>query len=855
MGMTHTLGIATILTHPFLANALIAGTAIALAAGIAGYFLVLRGQVFTGDALGHVAFTGAAAALAFGLDVRVGLFVATIGIGLVMGLLGERGKADDVVIGNVLAWVLGLGVFFLTLFVSGNSAGNGSAGVNVLFGSVFGLGPRQTMLATVVALAVAAAQYAIARPLMFASVDPTVAAARGVPVRLLGVVFLALAGAATAEATQAVGALLLLGLLAAPAGTAQRLTSRPYRALLLSAGIAVFDMWVGLALSYYVPSLPPSFAIIAVAAAVFAAVWVATALPRTPGAVPASPGERRRRERIEALVVLGVAIAIALVAAYRARLGVSFYDDSHYVAVSLRLARGARPLADEMSLQSLGFLVPAAFVWVWTHFAGMNGLVLAFRLFYIALAAVAGAIVYRSLRRSFRPGVAGLAALIPLVCTPFNLLAPSYDTLAMLGLLVAFALSYSAWRTGARTHALFAGAAMAFATISYPPMLFASLALFGSLAWASRDRRLLALTAFGALAAAVLMLVPLALLVTPAEAHRAFAYASANVKGFTSPIAKLAFAAEALFLAMVVPGLIPFWLLVVGACAPRLPRWARGAILFALPVAATVPGVIWTVTQNRRSVFGNTAASWLITFAIGMAVPLALWFRRGNGAEIRRLLRLATPVGVVGYVVVAYSTDASLVRAVPIVGFAPLGLAVIAAWATMAEEFAGELGIAAASVLALGAVVMLLYTTTVDDRRPLTLTSGLGSGSGPFSHMLMAATRRDELRGVQDAGRRYVKPGDRVTFVGERNGYLLTGGVPYTNAVWLYVGPSDIAALQYFSAHGGLPDVVFIDHMSLEKLSIPSYEAAAPHDPLIRTVLAKYRLAETVADFGVFVRR
>jgi zinc/manganese transport system permease protein len=116
----------------------------------------------------------------------------------------------------------------------------------------------------------------IARPLLFASIDNAVAAARGIPVRMLGYVFLALVGAAAAEASQAVGALLLLGLLAAPAGTAQRLTTRPYSALLISAGLAVGEMWAGLALSYTVPALPPSFAILAVATGGYALALLST---------------------------------------------------------------------------------------------------------------------------------------------------------------------------------------------------------------------------------------------------------------------------------------------------------------------------------------------------------------------------------------------------------------------------------------------------------------------------------------------------------------------------------------------------------------------------------------------------
>jgi zinc/manganese transport system permease protein len=263
----------------FLVNALLAGTAIAAAAGLVGYFVVLRAQVFTGDALSHVAFTGALAALALGVDERFGLFAATIGVGVALGALGAlggRGRADDVVIGSVFAWILGLGVFFLTLYTTTNSAGNGNAGVNVLFGSIFGLNRSEAVTAVVVAAVIAAGMVTIARPLLFASIDNAVAAARGIPVRMLGYVFLALVGAAAAEASQAVGALLLLGLLAAPAGTAQRLTTRPYSALLISAGLAVGEMWAGLALSYTVPALPPSFAILAVATGGYALALLST---------------------------------------------------------------------------------------------------------------------------------------------------------------------------------------------------------------------------------------------------------------------------------------------------------------------------------------------------------------------------------------------------------------------------------------------------------------------------------------------------------------------------------------------------------------------------------------------------
>jgi zinc/manganese transport system permease protein len=253
--------------HEFFRNALLAGSFVALACGAVGYFVVLRAQVFAGDALSHVAFTGALAAAAAGVDTRIGLFAATIAVALALGAIGRRAGSDDVAIGITFVWVLGLGVFFLALFSSGSGGGNGLLGARALFGSIFGLSAADALLAALVGALIVVAVMAIARPLLFASVDPAVAAARGVPVRALSLAFLALVGATTAEATQAVGALLLLGLLAAPAGAAHRLTPNPYLALALSMALALIAMWLGLVLSYAVPGLPPSTAIIAVATA------------------------------------------------------------------------------------------------------------------------------------------------------------------------------------------------------------------------------------------------------------------------------------------------------------------------------------------------------------------------------------------------------------------------------------------------------------------------------------------------------------------------------------------------------------------------------------------------------------
>ena len=264
------------LSQDYIRHALLAGTFIALAAGLVGHFVVLRNQVFTGDALSHVAFTGSLGAYAAGIPPLLGLYGATVGTALGMGSLGGRGRSRDVVIGTVFAWVLGLGVLFLSIYTTTRSSADGAAGVNVLFGSIFGISLAQAVTAALVGTGVSAAVLALGRPLLLSSIDTEVAAGRGIPVRLIGLAFLVLVGVTVGEAVQAVGALLIVGLLVTPAAAAQRLTARPFRALAVSGSIAVGCVWVGLFLAYLVPHLPPSSAITGLAVTVYLVATLAT---------------------------------------------------------------------------------------------------------------------------------------------------------------------------------------------------------------------------------------------------------------------------------------------------------------------------------------------------------------------------------------------------------------------------------------------------------------------------------------------------------------------------------------------------------------------------------------------------
>ena len=237
--------------YEFMRNAFLAGTALSIVSGLVGYFVLVRHQAFAGEALSDVAFTGALGGVVLGINPLAGMIVLTIMGALAMGSFSPRIGERDIAVGTVLAWVLGLGVLFLSLFTRHVSGTTGFSGVAVLFGSILSISASQTRVIMVVAAGIGLALLAVARPLLFSSVDPDVASARGIPVRLLGLFFMVLLAVTVAEAVQAVGALLVFALLLLPAAIAQRLTTRPYAALGLAAVLAVGSTWLGLTLGFY----------------------------------------------------------------------------------------------------------------------------------------------------------------------------------------------------------------------------------------------------------------------------------------------------------------------------------------------------------------------------------------------------------------------------------------------------------------------------------------------------------------------------------------------------------------------------------------------------------------------------
>jgi zinc/manganese transport system permease protein len=280
-----------LLAEHFVHTALLAGAVASVVSGAIGVFVVTRGASFAVHAISELGFTGAAGALVIGIDPVIGMVGGSLFVGLVLGLLSIHGKENDSAIGAVLAFGLGLGVLLLSLY-----QGYATEATNLLFGSIVGVSDHQLRALVVVGVIVLVGIAALYRPLLFSSVDPDLAEARGVPLRALAVATFLLLALATAEAIQVVGVLLVLTLVITPAAAAQRLTVRPGLALLLSIGIALVSTEGGILLSLLQP-WPTTFFISAISFAFYLVARVYDATRDRPASAHGHARTQLRRLR------------------------------------------------------------------------------------------------------------------------------------------------------------------------------------------------------------------------------------------------------------------------------------------------------------------------------------------------------------------------------------------------------------------------------------------------------------------------------------------------------------------------------------------------------------------------------
>jgi zinc/manganese transport system permease protein len=243
-----------VLHFPFIVHALLTASFAAIVAAVSGYFLVSRGLTFAGHALPNIGFAGAAGAVLLGVEPVYGLFAFTLGAGVFVGFIGRDIRDRDVSISVVMTFALGTGLLFLALY-----SGYAARVYGILFGNILGISAEAVLVTAVASGSILAVIAFLYRPLLFSTFDPPAAEARGVPVKLLSVLFMAIIAVTVSLSIQVMGALLVFTLLVGPAATATRLVKSPLTAILVSVGLGLAYVWLGILLAAASGRLPVSF--------------------------------------------------------------------------------------------------------------------------------------------------------------------------------------------------------------------------------------------------------------------------------------------------------------------------------------------------------------------------------------------------------------------------------------------------------------------------------------------------------------------------------------------------------------------------------------------------------------------
>jgi zinc/manganese transport system permease protein len=259
---------AALLHHDFVQQALLAAALLGLVAGLIGPFIVMRQMSFAVHGSSELSLTGAAFALLVGFQVGLGALIGSAVAAALFGVLGQRARERDSVTGVVLAFGLGLAVLFIYLY-----PGRSTTSFALLTGQIVGVGYTGLATLALVCLLVIAVLATCYRPLLFATVDPDVAAGRGVPVRALGIVFAALVGIVAAQAVQIVGALLVMSLLITPAAAAARVVATPGAAIVASVIFAEVAAVGGIVLSL-APGVPVSVFVATISFLIYLFCWL-----------------------------------------------------------------------------------------------------------------------------------------------------------------------------------------------------------------------------------------------------------------------------------------------------------------------------------------------------------------------------------------------------------------------------------------------------------------------------------------------------------------------------------------------------------------------------------------------------
>lgn len=555
-------------------------------------------------------------------------------------------------------------------------------------------------------------------------------------------------------------------------------------------------------------------------------------------------------------------VALVAFALWRVRQGVDMGDGAHVVALAVRIAEGDVVLADELNLQALGSLAAVPFTWAWLQVAGLEGVVLASRTFYVVLALGVGALGYAALRSGFRPLPAFVAVVLACTPTPYNLLVTSYNTVPGLMLGLATFTGYAALVRRSGRWGSVAGVALALAVLSHPSALPGA-AVLGLLLLVLGWRRGTAAAGLllgGGLTSAVVVVGVLAgpgLGALIATVDYTTSYQSARPE----PVARLMRTATDFARTVVSPAYLPVLALAALACPGRVPARWRAVAAALVPVAAALPAL---ARVGEPEHVGGTSGTYAVIVALVLALPVTLGAVRRGDRDLRLLLALAAP-GLVGLLVYASLTNATaswgavVPPVVPLLGVLGLGVA-----ATVAEAF-GEpwrggadggggsprtVGVATLVVVVL-AVTSLLGTHTLRSfRDPAPWIATTAVETGPNAGLRTTAARASSDCEWQLLLGAWARPGEGLLAYSLPAAYLYTDGPTDTAIVWLGdFGAANADVVDWLDRTGRWPDVVVV-----QSAIARAWEEKSTTDPLIGRLAAGYGPPQDVDHFFVLRR-
>jgi hypothetical protein len=563
-------------------------------------------------------------------------------------------------------------------------------------------------------------------------------------------------------------------------------------------------------------------------------------------AVTDAPDRKEARRGVRQLMPWGV-VLLGVFASWWSTLGASLSDDGHNIALAWRMSLGDAPFVDEMNLRATGSFVAVPFTWLWTQLVGMTGLVLASRLFFVAVAFGTGFLVYRALRTSLPRATAVTATAVPLMALPYHLGQISYNTMPIMGLVLGTAAGFAAICTRDRRWAFGCGAATVTSVISFPTVVIGAAVLLTVVMLLSRQRAVIIAVISGCLVVSLPFALWLLLAVGPsliADTVRLTLDSQVVAAPMSQRIGNV--------VAMYTTNLgqwayWPMWGAALIASLPRLPSRIRAAAVATVPPLAIAP-TLFTMLDGSPGMFGRLAGVYATVLCLALIVPVSIWTVQQARRDVGSLMILSLPVAVVQVPLVAAATMSGPHWGVHAIGICSLVMALTAGWQEMlapaARPVAGTALVAASG--------LLLTMTPFRDPYPWEATTRITEGA--FAGISTEAARAERIADMSAAARRWVAPDEGVLMYGLAGDYLLTRGEPVTNLLWLGAfGGANQATLDYFDRAGRIPDVIFVNRLLIEDHG--GYEAVAEEDPLIEFILENYRLVDPEVDAADVFRR